>query len=206
MSRSLLPGAIAAALLISGCSGYRGIESANQPVVQRTDYAIDLATSGDTLAAGEASRFAGWLASLRAQYGDDISVDDPTGSVGVRRAIADEASTYGLAVSDAAPVTAGAVTPGTVRVLLSRSSASVPDCPNHSNTAAPTFAALTSSNYGCAVNSNLAAMVARPQDLVRGQPGATTADPATAVKAIGTYRKAPPTGATGLKSEAVGSK
>jgi pilus assembly protein CpaD len=44
-------------------------------------------------------------------------------------------------------------------------------------------------------------MIANPNDLVRGQPGSETSDPATAVKAIDQFRKAAPSGAGGLKSE-----
>src|SRR3546814_5842740 len=57
----------------------------------------------------------------------------------------------------------------------------------------------TSSNYGCAVNSNLAAMVANPQDLVLGQPGAVSRAPTEATKAIKTYQDKANTGAGGLK-------
>ena len=79
--------------------------------------------------------------------------------------------------------------------------ASVPGCPDHSRMTGIEFEGNTNSNYGCAVNSNLAAMIARPEDLVRGQPGAPTADPAVSYKAIDQLRKAPPTGAAGLKVE-----
>src|SRR3546814_4970083 len=63
-------------------------------------------------------------------------------------------------------------------------SASVPNCPDFSREGNHEFEGSMTSNFGCAVNSNLAAMVARPQDLVRGQPGAPSVDPATATKAI----------------------
>ena len=85
-----------------------------------------------------------------------------------------------------------------VRVVVSRSSASVPSCPEWSSKYSTDFSSGTSSNYGCAVNSNLAAMVADPQDLVKGQAGSLS-DPATASKAIGVYRDAKPTGTQGLK-------
>ena len=93
-----------------------------------------------------------------------------------------------------------------VRVVVSRMKASVPGCPDFSRVSEPEFESNTSSNYGCAVNSNLAAMVANPADLVRGQPGADATDPATSAKAIDVYRKAAPTGAGGLKSESTGGK
>jgi len=51
-------------------------------------------------------------------------------------------------------------------------------------------------------------MIADPLDLVRGQTGDGTADPITAGRAVGTYRKAAPTGGGGttVKSESTGGK
>jgi pilus assembly protein CpaD len=57
----------------------------------------------------------------------------------------------------------------------------------------------TESNFGCATNSNIAAMIANPNDLVLGQEGTISGDAATASKAIKQYREAQPTGAGGLQ-------
>lgn len=176
----------------------RGLESVNQPVVQRTDYVFDAATDGSSLAPGEMQRVAGWLGSLRLAYGDRVYVDDPARGA-ARSQVAAEAGRYGILLSDPAPVTAGAIQPGTVRVIVSRMKAFVPGCPNYSRAGGTEFAASTTSNFGCAINANLAAMVARPEDLVRGQAGEETVDPATNFKAIDALRKAPATGAGGLK-------
>lgn len=184
----------------------RGLETVHQPVVQRTDYAIDLTTSGDRLAPGEASRLGGWMEAMRVAYGDRLAVDDPAGHRGgAREDVAAEAARYGLLLSDTAPVTTGTVRPGMVRVVLSRTTASVPSCPDFSDTYAPNFTGRSGANYGCATNSNLAAMIANPEDLVRGQPGAGGSDPSTSTKAIGSYRRAAPTGAEGLKAETTGN-
>ena len=185
----------------------RGLETVHQPVVQRTDYTIDLQTAGDRLAPGESSRLGGWMEAMRVAYGDRISIDDPSRyAAGARDDVAAEAARYGLLLVDTAPVTTGQVQPGTVRVVLSRSSAAVPSCPDFSDSYKPNFNGATAANYGCASNSNLAAMIANPDDLVRGQPGSIGgSDPGTSTKAIGTYRRAAPTGAGGLKSESTGS-
>ena len=56
-----------------------------------------------------------------------------------------------------------------------------------------------SSNYGCAINSNLAAMIANPDDLVHGQAAvrpAAAAPPPDARSSV--YREAQPTGRQGL--------
>ena len=55
------------------------------------------------------------------------------------------------------------------------------------------------SNLGCAVNSNLAAMVANPEDLIHGREGSGVGDTLTSIKAVDAYRKAEPTGNKGLK-------
>lgn len=197
------------AALLAGCGpatiANRGVESVNQPVVARTDYVFDAATDGAGFAPGERERVAGWLASLRLAYGDRVYVDDPAGT-GARAEVAAEANRYGILLSGPAPVTPGAIAPGTVRVIVSRMHASVPGCPDWSRAGQPQTDSATTSNFGCAINSNLAAMVARPEDLVRGQPGAETADPATNFKAIDALRKATPTGGGGttVKSESTG--
>lgn len=196
----ILAAALAPALPLGGCGGTlnRGLESVHQPVVSRTDYLFDVNADNGRLAPGEGRRLAGWMGSLRLGYGDRITVDDPSpyGS-GVREDVAAEAARYGLLVSDDVPMTGAPVAPGTVRVIVSRSTASVPGCPDYSHMSQPEFNSNTSSNQGCAINSNLAMMVARPEDLVRGQPGSGTADPASATKAIEVYRKAPSASGSG---------
>lgn len=199
--------AIGPALLLAGCGGTqnRGLESVHQPVVERTDYVFDVNTDNGRLAEGEAQRLAGWMASLRLGYGDRIAVDDPSGyGNGARSDVAALLNRYGLFLSDQAPITGAVLTPGTVRVVVSRTKATVPGCPDWSRQSQPEFDSHTSSNQGCAINSNLAAMIANPADLVRGQPGADVSDPAVSTKAIDTLRKAAPTGAGGLKTESTG--
>ena len=203
----LLATALAPALLLGACSGTqnRGLESVHQPVVSRTDYVFDVNTSGNTLAPGESQRLAGWMASLRLGYGDRVAIDDPNPyGGGIRDQVSTEIAHYGLLLSDEAPVTGAAIAPGTARIVVSRMKATVPGCPDYSRVSQPQFQSDTSSNQGCAINSNLAAMIANPADLVRGQPGAETTDTAVSTRAIGTYRKATPTGAGGLKE--AGSK
>lgn len=209
--RSLTIASFAPMLVLGACSGTqnRGLESVHQPVVSRTDYVFDVNTAGRGLAPGEAQRLAGWMASLHLGYGDHVTVDDPNASGGgVRDDVAAQLARYGLLLSDDTPVTGAAIAPGMARVVVSRTKATVPGCPDFSRVGQPEFESNTSSNQGCAINANLAAMVANPVDLVRGQPGADTIDPASATKAIDLYRKAAPTGGGGtvVKSESAGGK
>ncbi len=181
--RIALPLLLAPALLLGGCGTYNGgVESVYQPVVSRNDYSIDLETSGYALAPGESQRLAGWMQAMRLGYGDHVAIDDGAdGSTG-RDQIAAEVGHYGLLLSDRAPVTQGRIAPGSVRVVVTRMSAAVPNCPDYSRVYQPDYTASTSSNFGCAINTNLAAMVANPGDLVRGQPGADTSDPTTSAR------------------------
>ncbi len=199
--------AFAPAVLLGGCGTYNGgLESVYQPVVQRTDYALDLETSGDSLAPGENARLAGWLQGLRPGYGDSISIDDGAAGQTGRGEVGAEANRYGLILADRAPVTVGSIAPGTMRVVVTRMSASVPGCPDYSGVAEPTFRASTTSNFGCATNKNLASMIANPADLVRGEPGSGTSDPAQITKSIKALREAAPsgTGGTTVKTESTG--
>lgn len=207
----LFTAALVPALLLAGCGGTpnRGLESVHQPVVSRTDYVFDVATQGGRLAPGETRRLAGWMASLHPSYGDQVAIDDPAP---YGRTIHDEVSAelmpYGLVLSDDAPVTGAPIAPGTVRVVVTRLHAAVPGCPDWSRDESHEFNSNTSSNQGCAVNSNLAAMIANPGDLIHGRSGDAITDPATASKSIDLYRKSAPTGGGGsvIKSESAGGK
>ena len=105
-----------------------------------------------------------------------------------------------MLVTPGAPVTAGVVQPGSVRVVVARRRATVPGCPNWSVPSQPDWDNKTMSNYGCAVNSNFAAMVANPEDLLHGREGAAVTDTRTATRAVELYRSKAPTGAGGLQS------
>jgi pilus assembly protein CpaD len=195
----LVLGTVATACASSpgGPPANRSIYSLNQPVVQRMDYVLDVASSPDGVAASEQDRLAAWFQSLQLAYGDVVAIDQGGAydDGKVREDIGEVAGRYGLLVAADAPVTAGEVPPGTVRIVVSRTTASVPGCPNWEGR---DRLSSTSANYGCAINSNLSAMVADPNDLVLGQTGSGTSDPATATRAIRTHRNATPTGAGGL--------
>ena len=131
-------------------------------------------------------------------YGDTVYVDSPLG-YDARDDVARIAGRYGMLVSLGAPMTAGAVPVGMVRVVVTRTTASVPNCPNWSKPSTPNFDDSSMSNYGCATNSNMAAMIANPEDLVHGREGSGVSDSTTSSKAVDQYRKALPTGQGGLK-------
>ena len=176
----------------------KGLAAVNVPVVTTADYVFDAAAPDGALAQGETDRLNGWFQGLGLGYGDSIYVDGSY-SEAARGQVAAIAAQYGMTVSDGAPVTAGMVQPGTVRVVVSRRRATVPYCPNWSLPSQPNYDNRSMSNFGCGVNSNLAAMVANPEDLIHGREGSGVGDTNTAAKAVLFYRSAPPSGAKGLQ-------
>ena len=199
--------AVSLGLTLSACGGMptnASLNSTKQPVVERTSYTLDVRTGAGGLPVPEQQRLAGWFDAMGLRYGDRLSIDDPSMSGATRDAVAQLASRYGILVSEGVPVTPGYVTPGTARVVLTRSSAHVPGCPDWSAKSDMNYNNATSPGYGCAVNGNMAAMIANPEDLIRGQRGTGETLVATSNKAISTHREQEPTGKAGLKQSATG--
>lgn len=198
-STTLLP-FVALSLALGGCGGTqnRGLESVHQPVVSRTDYVYDAPAR---LTFDDRQRLEGWLQTLKFGYGDRIAVDDPSSDPAARDEVARIAARYGVLLTNTAPVTQGELAPGTFRVVVSRARAEVPGCPDWSRTSQPEFNSNSMSNYGCAMNANLAAMVADPEDLVHGREAGGPNDVQTSGKAIKGYRAAPSAAGLPLKVE-----
>lgn len=194
----LLASAVAACSTPSSGPADRGLSSVNEPVLSRSTYMLDLAAPGGALPPQEVARLDGWFRGLELGYGDSIYVDGGYADQ-ARAQIAEVAGNYGLLVLAAAPVTSGLVPDGSVRVVVTRTRAEVAGCPNWSRRSQPDFENRSMSNFGCAVNSNMAAMVANPEDLFHGREGSGVGDTITATKAVDYYRKAKPTGTEGLQ-------
>lgn len=200
--------AVSLGLALTGCGGMpsnTSLYSMKQPVVERTNFTLDVNTTTSGLPISEQQRLNGWFETMNLQYGDRVAIENPSQNPAVTSAVRDLAARYGLIISDTAPVTSGFIQPGQARVVVTRSTASVPGCPDWSATSDMNYTNGLSTNYGCAVNSNIAAMVADPQDLLEGKKGSgeTLINPSN--KAISTYRDAPPTGAGGLQNTGVAS-
>lgn len=189
--------ALSLGLALAGCGGMptnNSLESLHQPVVERTNYTFDVTTGAGGLSYPEQRRLAGWFEAMDLRYGDRISIDDPLESGATRAAVEGLAGRYGIIVSNDAPVTPGHVNAGSARVIISRSKASVPGCPDWSAKSDANLRNATSSNYGCAVNSNLAAMVADPEHLIQGAHGQSDTVVMSSTKAIDSYREREPSG------------
>lgn len=165
----------ALAFCLAGCSSMganTSMYSTNQPVVERTNYAIDVNLDGYSgIADPERSRVTDWFDTLKLGFGDRIALDygDGPASAAAKQQVAALAAEHGMVLVDTAPVTAGYIALGTARIVVTRSKASVPNCPNWEKPNDANFNSSNHPNYGCAVNSNMAAMVSDPEDLVRGR-------------------------------------
>lgn len=196
--------ALSLALMLGACGGMptnRSLESVHQPIVSRTNFTLDITAGPSGLSIPEQRRLAGWFEAMDLRYGDRITIDDPLGSPATRTSIEAVASRFGMLLGDQAPVTNGYVNAGTVRVVLTRSSATVPGCPDWSAKSDTNLNNATSTNYGCAMNANLASMIADPEHLIKGADGKGQGTVISSTKAVDAYREAKPTGQNGLKQE-----
>lgn len=194
--------ALALGTALSGCTGVatnRSMTSVHQPVVERMKYTLDLATGNGGLSYPEQQRLAAWFAELDLRYGDRISIEDPLQDAATAATIDALAARYGLAISDTVSVGTGFVEAGTTRVVVTRSKAVVGGCPDWSTHSDANPNNGLSTNYGCAVNSNLAAMVADPNHLLKGDASGSDTTIMSSNKAITTYRTKTPTGGADLK-------
>ncbi len=197
--------ALSIGLVLGGCGGMptnKSLYSTKQAVVERSNFTLDVQTSQDGLTIPEQQRLAGWFDAMDLRYGDRISVDDPLDSDATKDAVAQLASRYGLLIEATAPVTSGFVQPGYARVVLTRSTASVPGCPDWSESSDMNYNNATSPGYGCATNSNLAAMVANPEDLIEGEEGSGETWVTGQTRAVDRYRTEGPS--QGLAATASG--
>ena len=189
--RSFTALALLAMTGLAACSGTpnRTLESVHQPIVSRTDYVYDMPAPTDHLGAAEAQRLTGWFDSLHLRYGDRVSVDTQGFGPGARDAVGSVAARYGLLLDDNAPVTQGVIEAGSIRVIVSRTNATVPGCPDFSRNNPSEFDGHSNSNYGCATNATFAAMIADSHDLIQGRTGDNSLGLNASGRAIQSYRK-----------------
>ncbi|MDX3899572.1 MAG: CpaD family pilus assembly lipoprotein [Sphingobium sp.] len=208
VSLSIVPLALIGALALPSAAqardrDNRSVESVHQPVVSYAAYTFDVMPGVDgALSEAEAQRTNDWLVSIGVGYGDQVSIvtDAGTYSPALRDGVADVVARHGLLVGEDSSAAAGLPADGSARLIVRRAIASVPGCPDWRSKAETNMNLGTSSNYGCGINSNLAAMVANPEDLVRGQASESGLRTATSNRAISTYRDKQPTGSGDLKT------
>ncbi len=187
--------AAAASITLAGCAaGSMGttntsMYSVHQPVVERSSYAIDLNSNGNGIAMSEQTRLGEWFDAMQLGYGDRVSIDAGSGYVdaGATSMVSRAAADRGVLIDGMVPVSAGQVPAGMFRVIVMRSKATVPSCPDFSTDHDRNYNASNHSNHGCSMNSNLAAMIADPEDLVQGRDDKRL-DTNRGKKAVDAYR------------------
>ncbi|MFZ2998055.1 CpaD family pilus assembly protein [Sphingobium sp.] len=190
-------------------SSNRSVDSVHQPVVAYSAYTFDVQTGSSAMLSNlEAIRLNDWFASIGLGYGDNVAIvsDGSYENPALRDGIADVVARHGLLLAEDSSAAAGTAPQGNVRLIVRRATASVPGCPDWHATAETSMSLGTSSNFGCGVNGNLAAMIANPEDLVRGQGTDSDLRTATSNRAISTYRDKKPTGAGELKNITAGGQ
>lgn len=196
LALALLLGASMAACSTSDPAINSSLYSVHQPVIEREAYRIELASGASGIAPTEEHRLAQWFATLGLRQGDRVAIADATGNETVHAQVAAIAAQHGVLLGE--PVADAPSEPGRVGIVVNRAQARVPDCPDWSDKSAASFSNAAGRNFGCAINSNYAAMIADSEHLLRGavDNGDMAAD--TASKAIGAWRAQEPTGTRGL--------
>lgn len=202
-SNSALGAAIAFSLglALSACGDLPNnttLYSVKQPVVATSNFTLDVSAGAGGVPLPEQRRLADWFESMDLRYGDRVAIEGPLPVDAVRDDVAEAAARHGLLLSDGAPLTEGFVEPGKVRVVVTRSRAYVPGCPDWSDQTDATLDNGTADGFGCAINTNIAAMVADPQHLLHGAEGTGETVVMSSTKAIQSYREQAPTGTGGL--------
>ncbi|WP_298288406.1 CpaD family pilus assembly protein [Novosphingobium sp.] len=197
--------ALSLAVTMSACSvnapENRMLNSVHQPVVERDRYVFDVETlPGGGLSISEQRRLSGWFEGLGLKYGDKIAIDDPLQSKATLTSVDGVAGRWGMFVDGPAPITPGYVAAGGARIVVTRAKASVPGCPDWTAKSDFSMSNRTTTNFGCAINSNLAAMVADKEHLVQGASGTGETVVMSGNKAIDSFRNAKPSGENGLKA------
>lgn len=152
------------------------------------DYDVHFARGAKTVAAGETAGLSNFLKSNTVGDGDTVTVDSPNGSSSL--AAARQAAVLGELKHRHvhAVATAGAVPASDlVRIHVSHAVVTTPHCPDWSKPEADEPTNGPSSNFGCATEANLAAMVADPADLVKGKTS-NSADGAALARGVDLYR------------------
>jgi pilus assembly protein CpaD len=182
----LLPLALAACA--PGAAEYTKSEAPAQLKVDRAVYQVQLAFARNSyrLAPGETERLHHMVRSGAIRSDDRIIIAAAGGphlAEERARAVSQELLRLGI-ISDTQLLTS--VPPNHALLIIGRYLVTLPACPNWSKKPASDFTNEWSSNYGCADAVNLGLMVARPGDLVAGEPLAQ-ADGAPAAAAVERY-------------------
>ena len=189
---------IAGVLAVAGC-GSPDLADPAPPTVQVApkltrvelaafDHDIHFAPRAKTLTSAQASGLADFMTRNSIREGDAVTVEN-AGSASTltearQSAVLAELRAFHIQAASASDPKLSA---NTIRVHADRTVVTAPSCPDWSKPEADEPNNLPSSNYGCATEANLAAMIANPADLVKPTVGGK-ADGAAAARAVELYR------------------
>lgn len=161
------------------------------------DHDLYFAPGAKSLTSAQAAGLNHFLKVSEIGEGDSVTVEGAGASalVAMRKAaVVRELKQLGI---DAASGTDTGLVAGSVRIHADHAVATAPVCPNWSKAEADEPNNATSSNLGCATESNLAAMIVNPADLVKPKANAT-ADGAALANGVELYH-------SGKLSKTIGS-
>lgn len=204
--KNLLPFAVLGCVVIAGsCSVSTNTQrspmedgAANHPISVEPSYRdLKLDYNGQALSAADARAFDGFIDDYRLHGNGSLAISVPQGG-SARGAIsyfAERAAQSGIS-RDRILVSTHDVIDGDYRIDISYISyvAHTDRCEDWSQDLAYTADNLTPRNFGCAVQHNIAAMVADPRDLVQPQK-MDGADGARAASVMSNYDQGKPTAA-----------
>ena len=171
--------AVVGILLIAGCAEENPELTAPAPIsvqpppksiqVQLTslDHDLYFARGARTLTSSQAAGLTNFLSANGIGEGDTVTVEGSGRSVLVAERQAAVISELRLLRIDATVGTDKKLASDSVRVHADHAVATAPACPDWNKPEADEPNNVTSSNYGCATETNLAAMIVNPADLVK---------------------------------------
>jgi pilus assembly protein CpaD len=193
VSSVLLAGSCAAPM--NGDGDLLADPAANHPIaIEPGMQSLRLGVSSEGLMPGDAAQMDGFLANYRLHGSGSIAISAPPGQAG-RAAIGYFAERIAASgVSRDRILVSTRETPGDFKVEISFIAyrASTTPCGDWSNNLANTSDNLTPRNFGCAVQQNVAAMIADPRDLQGPRP-MDGGDANRAATIIGKYEAGQPT-------------
>lgn len=193
----------AALIMLSACADVRDswigdthawVPAGKRATVSEVQYRhmVDFEPGSDRLSVGERRRLAAFVKRIDQQAGDRSFVGLPASSDLISRRRRDGVISYlnTLGLKPLAAEGYGFEADGGhhVGVFVRQVLAVLPGCPDWTGKPGSNFNNLPSANWSCAVESNFAAMLARPADMARGRdPGPAMGE--HAALAITRYRK-----------------
>ena len=196
---------------LAGCKQNTGNPSLNiqyAPRISTEEILYDMRfNANNDMTALQVKTHEAFLRGLGLRYGDRIFIDDPEpdGARERRALVAALLAKYGLIPENENVVTNGFIAPNAIRIVVRRARAAVNNCPSWSDSVSINKGVNMMNNTGCATASNMAAMVADPNDLVDGR-SYKGSEAQSIVKAVKAYHDTPASQSADLKDAAPSTK